>query len=110
MVNIAPDITHAGLPLTQSDQELLRIVAPDRYVWNDPESSASRFAVQLAEDRASGRLQPEEDVTTVYLQSRATELDARLRGTHTSNPYRGETFRAALRHLERTGHSDDIRL
>ncbi|WP_168583029.1 hypothetical protein [Gephyromycinifex aptenodytis] len=100
--------------LTDSDKDLLRdvtgeVVEPGLI---DRAGAASAFAQQLALDRRTGELAPNQHVTGVYLRNAAAELEkfGEQRPGFT-NPYSGEVFDAALAWLDARGRARaDIRL
>lgn len=100
--------------LTDSDKEMLRevtgeVVEPGLI---DRRGAASAFTQQLALDRRTGQLAPNQHVTGVYLKNAAAELQSFGAGrAGFSNPYSGEVFDAALSWLNAHGRARaDIRL
>lgn len=100
--------------LTDADKALLRHATGEQIepgMVDNPHSS-SAFAQQLALDRRTGALAPDQMVTSVYLRNRAQEIDARNYGrANLRNPYAGEDMTRALSYLESIGRSrTDLRL
>lgn len=100
--------------LTDSDNELLAKATGETI---DPgitgrTGPASAFAQQLALDRRTGQLAPNQDVTAVYLRNAAAAIDTANAGrANFTNPYSGEVMERAVAHLEATGRGRaDIRL
>lgn len=100
--------------LSESDKDLLagvtgEVIEPG---FTDKATPASQFALQLALDRRTGELAPQQDVTAVYLRNRATEIDARNHGrSGARNPYSGEVMVKAVDYLTSVGRAGaDIRL
>ncbi|HYO85756.1 MAG TPA: hypothetical protein VES01_04770 [Dermatophilaceae bacterium] len=89
--------------LTESDKDLLQhatgeLVQPG---MSDQSRAARAFAQQLALDRCTGELAPDQQVTAVYLRNAAVAIDALNQGrAGLSNPYSGEAMDAAVAHLE----------
>lgn len=107
-------VLHDFRYLTDSDKALLRdvtgeVVQPGLI---DRQGAASAFTQQLALDRRTGQLAPNQHVTGVYLKNAAAELDSfGSSRPEFSNPYSGEVFDAALAWLDAHGRSRaDIRL
>lgn len=100
--------------LTESDKELLQfatgeVVEPGLI---DRTGAASAFTQQLALDRRTGELGPNQEVTGVYLRNAAAALEQFGAGRPGfRNPYSGEVFDRALAWLDAHGRSRaDIRL
>lgn len=89
--------------LTESDKDLLQhakgeLVQPG---MSGQSRAARAFAQQLALDRRTGELAPDQQVTAVYLRNAAVAIDALNQGrAGLPNPYSGEAMDAALAHLE----------
>ena len=100
--------------LTEADKELLHNATGEQIEPGlvDNPGSASPFAQQLALDRRTGALAPNQIVTSVYLKNRAQEIDARNYGRpNLRNPYSGEDMTKALAYLDSIGRSRaDLRL
>lgn len=100
--------------LTESDKDLLREVTGEIIdpALMDGRGRASALAQQLALDRRTGELAPNQPVTGVYLQNAAAGLEASNAGrTSFNNPYSGEVYDRALEWLAAHGRSRaDIRL
>lgn len=100
--------------LTDSDKTMLAEVTGEKI---DPDftnrpGSASAFGLQLALDRRTGELAPNQEVTSVYLRNAAAALDARNAGrAGFTNPYSGEVMDKAIAWLDAHGRNRaDIRL
>lgn len=100
--------------LTESDKELLRfatgeVVEPGLI---DRRGEASAFTQQLALDRRTGELAPNQPVTSVYLRNAAQAMEEFGAGRPGfTNPYSGPTFDRALAWLDAHGRSRaDIRM
>lgn len=100
--------------LTDADKDLLRHATGEQIEPGmvDTPHSASPFAQQLALDRRTGALAPNQVVTSVYLKNRAQEIDARNYGRpNLHNPYAGEDMTKAMSYLDSIGRSRaDLRL
>lgn len=100
--------------LTDADKDLLRHATGEQIEPGmvDHPGSASPFAQQLALDRRTGALAPSQVVTSVYLNNRAQEIDARNYGRpNLRNPYAGADMTNALAYLDSIGRSRaDLRL
>ncbi len=100
--------------LTDSDKELLSHVTGETIEpgFTDQAGPASAFAQQLALDRRTGVLAPNQHVTVVHLRSAAAAIDEHNQGRpQFRNPYSGEVMDAALTYLESIGRGRaDIRL
>ena len=100
--------------LTDSDKELLGAATGERIEPGITErtGAASAFAQQLALDRRTGALAPQQDVTGVYLRNAAAEIDRANAGrAGFRNPYSGAVLDRAVSYLEATGRGRaDIRL
>ncbi len=100
--------------LTDADKDLLRTATGEQIEPGmvDHPGSASPFAQQLALDRRTGALAPNQVVTSVFLKNRAQEIDARNYGRpNLHNPYSGEEMTKALAYLDSIGRSRaDLRL
>lgn len=100
--------------LTDSDKDLLReatgeVIEPG---ITERAGAASALAQQLALDRRTGELAPNQPVTAVYLRNAAAEID-RLNAGRAGfrNPYSGDVMERAVAHLEAQGRGRaDIRL
>lgn len=100
--------------LTDADKDLLRHATGEQIEpgMADNPHSAGPFAQQLALDRRTGALAPNQVVTSVYLKNRAQEIDARNYGRpNLHNPYAGEDMTKAMTYLDSIGRSRaDLRL
>ncbi|MCA0437705.1 MAG: hypothetical protein LCH98_14680 [Actinobacteria bacterium] len=100
--------------LTDSDKHMLGEVTGEKIEpgFTDRPGSASAFALQLALDRRTGNLAPNQEVTGVFLRNAAADLDRQNAGrTGFRNPYSGEIMTKALSWLDAHGRSRaDIRL
>lgn len=100
--------------LTDADKDLLRHATGEQIEPGmvDNPQSASPFAQQLALDRRTGALAPNQVVTSVYLKNRAQEIDARNYGRpNLHNPYAGQDMTKAMSYLDSIGRSRaDLRL
>lgn len=100
--------------LTDADKGMLAHVTGESIEPGHVESpgSSSAFAQQIALDRRTGALAPNQIVTAVYLKNRAQEIDARNYGRpNLHNPYSGEDMTKALSYLESVGRSRaDLRM
>lgn len=100
--------------LTESDKDLLARVTGERIEPGLTEGTGqvSAFAQQLALDRRTGELAPNQQVTAVYLRNAAAAIEQRTAGNpHHRNPYSGEVMDAAVAYLESVGRGRaDIRL
>lgn len=100
--------------LTDSDKHMLGEVTGEKIEpgFTDRPGSASAFALQLALDRRTGNLAPNQQVTSVYLRNAAAELDQQNAGrAGYRNPYSGEIMSKATAWLDAHGRSRaDIRL
>lgn len=100
--------------LTDSDKHMLGEVTGEKIEpgFTDRPGSASAFALQLALDRRTGNLAPQQEVTSVYLRNAATQLqqqNADRPGYR--NPYSGEFMVKAVAWLDANGRSRaDIRM
>ena len=100
--------------LTASDKDLLRhatgeVVEPGLI---DRRGEASAFTQQLALDRRTGELAPNQEVTSVYLRNAAAAMEEFGAGRPGfTNPYSGPTFDRALAWLDAHGRTrTDIRM
>lgn len=96
--------------LTRDDADLLRAATGERIgQGTDP---SSPLAQQLALDRRTGELAPNQQVTAVYLRNASAALEQANAGRRGwRNPYSGPAFDKAVAHLEATGRGRaDIRL
>lgn len=100
--------------LTDSDKSMLSAVTGEQIEpgFTDRPGSASAFALQLALDRRTGQLAPNQQVTSVYLRNAAAELDRRHeQRPGFTNPYSGEFMERAVSWLDAHGRSRaDIRM
>lgn len=100
--------------LTDSDKRMLAAVTGEKIEpgFTDRGGSASAFALQLALDRRTGELAPDQPVTSVYLRNAAEQLDRANAGrTGFANPYAGEVMEQAVAWLDAHGeHRADLRL
>lgn len=99
--------------LTDSDKHMLGEVTGEKIEpgFTDRPGSASAFALQLALDRRTGALAPNQQVTSVYLRNAALELQQQNAGRAYQNPYSGEIMDKAVAWLDAHGQSRaDIRL
>lgn len=100
--------------LTDSDKDLLGAATGEHIEpgITDRTGAASAFAQQLALDRRTGKLAPNQHVTGVYLRNAAAAIDEVNAGRPGfTNPYSGVVMDKALSHLEAIGRGRaDIRL
>lgn len=100
--------------LTDTDKDLLEVATGEVIEPGITQRSgaASAFAQQLALDRRTGELAPNQDVTAVYLRNAAAEIDRVNAGRPGfRNPYGGEVMDRAVAYLESQGRGRaDIRL
>ena len=96
--------------LTASDRELIAAATGQEVPpgTDARETPVPLFAIQIAMDRRSGRLSHGQDVSALYLTTRATEYDAARTGI---NPFSGPELDAALEYLAgRSQRGVDINL
>lgn len=100
--------------LTDSDKHMLGEVTGEKIEpgFTDRPGSASAFALQLALDRRTGNLAPNQEVTSVYLRNTAADLQQQNAGRPGyRNPYSGEFMVKAVAWLDAHGRSRaDIRM
>lgn len=100
--------------LTDSDKELLGRATGEAIEpgITDRTGPASAFAQQLALDRRTGQLAPNQHVTGVYLRNAAAAIDTANAGrANFTNPYSGEVMERAVSYLDSIGRGRaDIRL
>lgn len=100
--------------LTDSDKDMLAAVTGEKIEpgFTDKPGAASAFALQLALDRRTGELAPNQAVTSTYLRNAAAEMDARNAGRpNARNPYSGEVMDKAVAWLDAHGlNRADLRL
>lgn len=100
--------------LTDSDKHMLGAVTGENIEpgFTDRPGSASAFALQLALDRRTGNLAPNQEVTSVYLRNAAADLEQQNASrAGFRNPYSGEIMSKAVAWLDANGRSRaDIRI
>ncbi|WP_116115550.1 hypothetical protein [Austwickia chelonae] len=100
--------------LTDSDKRMLAEVTGERIEpgFTDRAGPASAFALQVALDRRTGQLAPQQEVTSVYLRNASEALERANEGRRGfTNPYSGQVFDQAISWLDAHGRARaDIRL